>query len=87
MSEDTSTDDLVLLDLHLSGLLRGEIADEVQRRLAEDPAFQVTVEQYLTDWVDLLDILDPAGLVPDGAEERLIERLSLVLKQGDTSRP
>ncbi len=76
MSEDTSIDDLVLLDLHYSGVLRGELADEVQRRLEYDTAFQGVAEQYLTDWAALLDVLEPEGLIPEGAEERLIARLS-----------
>lgn len=78
MSEDASIDDLVLLDLYYSGVLRGELADEVQGRLEDDTAFQETAEQYLRDWAALLDVLEPAGLVPDGAEERLIARLSLM---------
>ena len=78
MSEDTSIDDLVLLDLHYSGLLRGELAQEVQRRLENDPALQTAAEQYLTDWTALLDVLKPEGLVPDGAEDRLIARLPLI---------
>ncbi len=78
MSEDASIDDLVLLDLYYSGVLRGEFADEVQGRLEDDTAFQETAEQYLRDWAALLDVLELEGLVPDGAEERLIARLSLM---------
>lgn len=78
MSEDASIDALVLLDLHYSGLLRGELAAAVQGRLEYDTAFQRAAEQYLTDWAALLDVLEPEGLVPEGAEERLIARLSLI---------
>lgn len=76
MSEANLIDDLVLLDLHFSGLLKGEQCDEVCQRLATDPAFQALAEQYLTDWMDLLDILATDALVPDGAEERLMQRLA-----------
>lgn len=75
MNDEHATHDLVLLDLHYSGVLRGELADEVQARLQHDPAFQMAAEQYLADWSELLDDFDPDGLVPDGAEDRLIARL------------
>lgn len=47
----------------------------MQARLQLDPAFQMAAEQYLADWSELLDVFDPDGLVPDGAEDRLIARL------------
>ncbi|GGL18197.1 hypothetical protein [Deinococcus radiotolerans] len=52
------------------------MADEVQARLEHDPVFLALAEQYLTDWHALLDLLDSGGLVPDGAEARLMARLS-----------
>lgn len=76
MSEETPVNDLVLLDLHYSGLLRGDLADEVQARLTSGPAFQAMVEQDLTNWTDLLGMLEPERLVPDGAENRLFLRRS-----------
>lgn len=77
MKDDNSRNDLVLLDLHFSGLLRGEQAEEVHRRTATDTAFQYLMEQYLTDWAELLDMQAPDGLVPEGAETRLMQRLTL----------
>ena len=76
MTVACTVDDLVLLDLHYSGLLRGDLADEVNGRLLNDPAFQAAAEAYLTDWAALLDVFDPAVLVPDGAEDRMVARLS-----------
>jgi hypothetical protein len=81
MSADSSVDDLVLLDLHYSGLLRGELADEVQARLEYDLVFQTVAEQYLADWFELLDVLEPEGLVPESAEDRLIARLQAAIHQ------
>lgn len=81
MNDEYTTDDLVLLDLHYSGLLRGELANEVQARLEYDLVFQTAAEQYLTDWSELLDVLEPEGLVPEGAEDRLITRLQAISQE------
>ncbi|GGS11264.1 hypothetical protein [Deinococcus sedimenti] len=75
MNDEWAVEDLVLLDLYYSGLLHGELVEEVSARLDGDLTFQNLAEQYLADWTDLLAVLQPTELIPDGAEERLITRL------------
>ncbi|GGM53045.1 hypothetical protein GCM10008956_31360 [Deinococcus arenae] len=75
MNGEYAVDDLILLDLHYSGMLRGALAEDVCARLDSDASFQRLAEQYLTDWANLLEVLEPTGLVPDGAEDRLIVKL------------
>lgn len=75
MTDEYAVDDLILLDLHYSGVLRGVLAEDVCTRLDSDVTFRRLAEQYLTDWADLLAVLESTELLPDGAEDRLIMKL------------
>ncbi|PIH00291.1 hypothetical protein [Deinococcus sp. UR1] len=79
--EESATKDLVLLDLYCSGSLSRELREFVEARLRNDVAFERLYGEYLTDWADLLDMLAPAASVPDGSEERLMQRLRAELQE------
>ena len=79
--EDAATKDLVLLDLYCSGSLSEDLREFVEARLRSDAAFERLYGEYLINWADLLDMLAPVTSVPDGSEERLMQRLMAELQE------